>query len=227
MKSTNRSRQLTIATVLIALVLIVAFFFLIWIPKGKQITAANANLATLQSQNATTQAEIATLVAFQAQLPTATAELVRLQTAIPTYPDLANFILAMNSISNESGISFISISPSQPAPEVAATTGTSPLPPDVSLSVQVKGGYFQVLDFLNRLDNMPRLVVTSSLSISGSGSTLGGAASSGSQISASIKAAIYSQSIPPGVPGLPTVSTTTTTAAPNGSATTSPTTTAG
>ena len=210
MKAIKSRRQIVIIAVLVSLVLIVAFVFLVWNPKGKEISAANANLSSLQSQNSTAQAEIATLTAFQAQLPTAKAELARLQTAIPNYPDLANFILAVNAISNKSGISFISISPSQPAPQ-PATAGSSPAPPIVALSIQIKGGYFQVLDFLNRLDNLPRLVVTSTLSLSGAGQA-GVASTSGSQVSASLRAAIYSQSIPPGVPGLPTVTTTSTTA---------------
>ena len=209
MKAIKSRRQIVVLAVLLSAVLIVAFVFLIWNPKAKEISAADANLASLQSQNSTAQAQIATLVAFEAQLPTAKLELARLQTAIPNYPDLANFILAVNAISNESGITFISISPSQPAPQVA-TAGTSPAPPIVALSIQVKGGYFQVLDFMNRLDNLPRLVVTSTLSLSGSGQTTGAYSSTGSQVSASLRAAIYSQSIPPGVPGLPTVTTTTT-----------------
>ncbi len=212
MKAIKSRRQIVVLAVLLSAVLIVAFVFLIWNPKGKEISAANANLASLQSQNSTAQAQIATLIAFKAQLPTAKLELARLQTAIPNYPDLANFILAVNAISNKSGITFISISPSQPAPQAATAgaAGTSPAPPIVALSIQIKGGYFQVLDFMNRLDNLPRLVVTSTLSLSGSGQTTGAYSSTGSQVSASLRAAIYSQSIPPGVPGLPTVTTTTT-----------------
>ena len=211
MKSSGRRRRITVVAILVALVLIVAFVFLIWIPKGHQITSAQANLASLQNQDAQAKAEIATLLAFKAQLPTAKAELVRMQTAIPAYPDLAQFMLAIEKISNESGVTYISIAPAEPVPNAAPSSGASPVTglADVAVSLSVKGGYFQVLDFLNRLDNLPRLVVTSSLSLSGSGVS-SSSASAGSLVSASIQAAIYSESLPVGVPGVPITSTTTT-----------------
>jgi len=38
-------------------------------------------------------------------------------------------------------------------------------PAEIRLALQIRGGYFQVLDFLNRLDDLPRLVVNDSLSV--------------------------------------------------------------
>ena len=220
MKSMMRRRMIFAVALLVGVVLLGAFVFLIWIPKGKEISSANLELASLQSQQASSRAEIASLEAFKAQLPTAKAELARLTNAIPSYPQLADFILMVNRISNESGISFLSISPSQPAPQApqTSTPGASTLPAAVTLGVQIKGGYFQVLDFLNRLDNLPRLVVTSTVSLSGSG-TQTGPLVNGSQVSASLQAKIFTQNIPVGTPGVPIASTTTTTA-PAGSTTT-------
>ncbi|MDA8209882.1 MAG: type 4a pilus biogenesis protein PilO [Actinomycetota bacterium] len=219
MKSMMRRRMIFAVALLVGVVLIAAFVFLIWIPKGREISSANAQLASLQSEQASTRAEVATLEAFKAQLPTAKAELARLTTAIPAYPQLADFILMVNQISNESGISFLSISPAQPVPQAAQAAGAgAPLPATVSVGIQIKGGYFQVLDFLNRLDNLPRLVVTSTLSLSGTG-TQTGPLVNGSQVSASLQAQIYTQNIPVGTPGVPIASTTTTTA-PAGSTTT-------
>ena len=220
MKSMLRRRMIFAVALLVGVVLLGAFVFLIWIPKGKEISSANSELASLQSQQASARGEIAALEAFKAQLPTAKAELARLTNAVPAYPQLANFILMVNQISNESGISFLSISPSQPAPQApqTSTPGASTLPAAVTLGIQIKGGYFQVLDFLNRLDNLPRLVVTSTVSLSGSG-TQTGPLVDGSQVSASLQAKIFTQNIPVGTPGVPIASTTTTTA-PAGSTTT-------
>ncbi|MDA8116849.1 MAG: type 4a pilus biogenesis protein PilO [Actinomycetota bacterium] len=211
MKSISRRRMTFAIVLLVVAVLIVAFVFLIWIPKGREISSANAQLASLQTQQSSSRGEIASLEAFKAQLPNAKAELARLTTAIPAYPQLSSFILMVNSISNESGISFISISPAQPAPQAPVTSvpGASQLPAAVDVSIQVKGGYFQVLDFLNRLDNLPRLVVTNTLGLTGSG-TQTGPVTNGSQVSASLQAKIFTQNIPIGTPGVPIASTTTT-----------------
>ena len=212
MKSMMRRRMIFAVALLVGVVFVGAFIFLIWLPKGKEISSANLQLASLQSEQASARAEVATLEAFKAQLPTAKAELARLTTAIPQYPQLADFILMVNQISNESGISFIAISPAQPAPQApqVPSAAASSLPAAVSMGIQIKGGYFQVLDFLNRLDNLPRLVVTSSVSLSGSG-TQTGPLVNGSQVSASLQARIYTQNIPAGTPGVPISSTTTTT----------------
>jgi Tfp pilus assembly protein PilO len=51
------------------------------------------------------------------------------------------------------------------------TTATTPAvsgPSSIDLSFNVSGGYFQLLDFLNRVDDLPRIVVVDSLDISSS-----------------------------------------------------------
>ncbi len=231
----EKRKRLYFATGLLAVVLLVAFYFLVWSPKGKQISAADANLSTLNSQISSATNQITSLKQFQENLPVAQAEMGRLNLAIPQYPQLANFILSLNTISSESGISFISITSAQPTAPTTVTAGVLPLPPQVQLGIQVQGGYFQVLDFMNRLDHLPRLVVATSVNLStntnsaqsaAGGSTNTATGSSGSEISGSIKAVIYSQTIPNGVPGASsttTVSSTTTTAASSAGATTTTT----
>jgi len=48
-------------------------------------------------------------------------------------------------------------------PPVAGGTGARPA--EIKLTLQITGGYFQVLDFMNRLDDLPRLVVNDSLTV--------------------------------------------------------------
>ena len=50
-----------------------------------------------------------------------------------------------------------SVSPTEPAP-----TGTSET---IALSISVSGDYYQVLDYINQLENMPRLVVVDQISL--------------------------------------------------------------
>jgi Tfp pilus assembly protein PilO len=54
--------------------------------------------------------------------------------------------------------------------------------------MSISGGYFQVLDFVNRLDRLPRIVVVDALSIS-SGTTTGQAG--GSQLQVTMQARMF------------------------------------
>ncbi|MDP8975670.1 MAG: type 4a pilus biogenesis protein PilO [Actinomycetota bacterium] len=47
----------------------------------------------------------------------------------------------------------------------AGTAGAGARPAEIRLTLQIRGGYFQVLDFLNRLDDLSRLVVNDSLTV--------------------------------------------------------------
>jgi hypothetical protein len=64
------------------------------------------------------------------------------------------------------------ITPTPPAAQSRGTTpggtsGATPVP--IKMSLTISGGYFQVLDFINRLNRLPRIVAIDSLSITASG----------------------------------------------------------
>ncbi len=61
----------------------------------------------------------------------------------------------------QSGIDWLSISPSPPA--VGGAGGISV----ITMSIEIEGGFFQVLDYLNRLEELERLVVVDAITISG------------------------------------------------------------
>ena len=56
----------------------------------------------------------------------------------------------------QSGIDWLSVSPSVAQ---AGTTGVSVIP----LTISIKGGFFQVLDYLNRLEDLGRLVIVDAI----------------------------------------------------------------
>ena len=72
------------------------------------------------------------------------------------------------------------------------TTGSTDT---VQISMELEGGYFEVLDYLNRLENMPRLVVVDQVSLSAAEDTAdtGGAPS----LTASLTGRIFSQANSP------------------------------
>jgi Tfp pilus assembly protein PilO len=108
----------------------------------------------------------------------------------------------------------------------AATTPTtaaaSAAPSAISLQMEVKGGYFQILDFVNRVNDFPRIVVVDSLDIAegeGSGSTAGAATSTetGTDLTGTITARTFTGAPPAdsAAAGTTAGATTATTAAPS------------
>src|SRR5205823_1734241 len=127
-------------------------------------------------QRDTLQDQLTRLRASKRDEPLKRSQLETLRVAVPDDPNLAQFILDANDAASRSGIEFLSITPSPPAPPtatpaaaatpapgtttatstpgatapgVSAGAGAAPVP--VRLSLSITGGYFQVLDFVNRL----------------------------------------------------------------------------
>lgn len=216
-----------------AALILFLWYFLLWSPRNDDLQDAKDRREVAEQQRTQLQSEIARLRAAQKDEPLLRAQLETLRTSIPDDPNLAQFILDSNDAAIRSGIDFISIAPALPA----APTATAPAPPatpgapgspvvagtppaDIKLSLQIKGGYFQVLDFLNRLDALPRLVVTDGLSI-----TSEPAASP--RLTVSVTARMFVRALPASFGGSAAATTTTTTAPPAGGGTTTTTTTTG
>ncbi|MEN3274011.1 MAG: hypothetical protein V7636_2772, partial [Actinomycetota bacterium] len=113
---------------------------------------------------------------------------------------------------NASGVDFLSITPSPPVPPPGAG------PAEVHLSIAVTGSYAEVINYLDRLDDLPRLVVIDSL-----GLTPGGGENPTSEdLSVGITARMFTTAVPAATTtgSSSSSSGTTTTSAPGGSTTT-------
>ena len=142
-----------------ALALLGLWFVLLWGPQGGRLDDARARTTTAEAQNDQLQLRIDRLEAAQEDAPARIAELAELRRAVPDDPQLAQFILDANQAASEAGVDFLSISPGLPK---ASGDG---LPPVISLTISVTGPYFSVLDYLERLGDLPRIVVIDSLNL--------------------------------------------------------------
>jgi Tfp pilus assembly protein PilO len=155
-----RSRSILIG-VGAGLVALLLWFLLLWQPQSGRLQEASDRRETAEAENARLELERDRLRAAQERAPQLQATVDRLRVAIPNQPELAQFLLAANDAAQQSGVEFLSISPSPPTPAEGDATLSQ-----VNLSISVAGGYFQVLDYLNRLDALPRLVVVDTLAVS-------------------------------------------------------------
>jgi Tfp pilus assembly protein PilO len=153
-----------------AVLIVLVWFFALYKPKSDDVASTKDDLSAAETDGQSLEATLARLRAIDQPQQQATLE--QLNAAIPETPDLADFIFQANNAAAESGVNWLSVSPSPPA---ASTTGG---PTEIALTIQVNGGFFQVLDYLNRLENIPRLVVTDTVNVTAGadeGAATGGA----------------------------------------------------
>ncbi|HUP70126.1 MAG TPA: type 4a pilus biogenesis protein PilO [Acidimicrobiales bacterium] len=211
---------------LASLLVLALWYFFLWSPRNDDLEKAKDRTEAAQSTNRDLESRIQRLKAAQRDEPRLRARLERLRTAIPDEPKLAELIIDVNDAAVRSGIDFLSIAPARPAVAAPAAAGApgatpaaaGPAPAEIQLSLSITGGYFQVLDFLNRLDALPRLVVTDTLTLSGDNF---------GRLSTGVTGRMFvNPSAVAPAPGTPGVVTTTTTTVASSTTTSAPPTTA-
>ncbi|MEP6625907.1 MAG: hypothetical protein ABJC79_15775, partial [Acidimicrobiia bacterium] len=112
-------------------VVILAWYFIVYSPIGDTLDTTKVSVATEQSKEQSLQADLARLNSQQKSATEQAALLRKFDQAIPKLPDLGEFIIQANNIADDAGIEFLSIAPSPPA-----ATGSSST---IGLSISVSG----------------------------------------------------------------------------------------
>ncbi len=213
-------RRSIVIGVVAAFVVLLLWWFLLWSPQRKKVDDAKARTDAAQQQAAQLRVTLSRLQELKRTEALKRSQIEALRVAVPDQPNLAQFILDANDAANKAGIDFLSVTPSPPATAAAGGTTPAGAPAAVNLAMSITGGYFQVLDFVNRLTDLPRIVVIDNLSL---------AAGDGSNMTVSITARMFTTSAAPVAPpttasaagattttvaGAPAGATTTTTGAP-------------
>jgi hypothetical protein len=181
----GRRREL-IVSVVVGVLILAGLWALLVRPKGGQASAAHADEQAAIAQADTLRGQIRALEQVRGEAATLRARAREARDLFPAKPDLPDLTTALQRIAEQSGVDLLSIQPSPPAastssPELAAVTAT----------VSVSGGFFEIEDYLARLENLvkspdpasripPRSVMVRSVSLAsgaGTGGTSGGTAS--------------------------------------------------
>ncbi len=221
-------RSRVVALLAIAVVGVVALWWVfVYSPRGGELSDVRDEVTAAEQEKIGLDSTLARLKQIDADGPATDARLLELSRALPSEPDLAGFINGAHEIALDAGIDWISVAPAQP-------TETGGAPPTINLSIQIEGGFFQVLDYLNRLEDFGRLVIVDSINIT-TGATGGGEGTTDSttpptatgapSLSATLTARMFTLSTlsAAGSGTAPVPGETTATTAPPGATTTVPT----
>lgn len=141
-----------------AIVLVVAaWMFFIYRPRGDEIAGLEEQITQAEDLESSLQAQVARLQELDEERPSVEAELRQLTAAVPPDPELATLILTLHDEATRSGIDFLQFTPSPPT----AGEETSV----ISAGLNVSGSFFTVLDFLDRVEALDRIVVIDSLEL--------------------------------------------------------------
>ena len=159
------SRRAILGLVGGAVAVLLLWWVFLYSPKQSATSTARSEAAAAERRSLDLEATLARLKELNRNRPELEASLRTLNAAVPATPDLAVFILSANEIAALAGVDFLSISPSPPS--VGLTPGA---PTTIAISIQVKGGFFAVVDYLNRLEDLERIVVVDGVNLAGQGS---------------------------------------------------------
>jgi Tfp pilus assembly protein PilO len=173
----DKMKQWIALTVVGALAIAAGGWFLLISPKRADASALRDEATSRQQANTILVNQLAQLKAKAKDLPKEQAKLAAVAAKIPGNSALPALIRALNDAADETGVELVSMAPGQPAavaPAVATTTTTaagskSAAAPSggagsaavgtlqsIPLALNVVGSYFQVAEYLDRLENLSR-----------------------------------------------------------------------
>jgi Tfp pilus assembly protein PilO len=140
----TRGREIYIITAVVAVVLIVAWYFLLFSPAQRKISDLDTQVQSAQSALDMANQEVVKLESYKKTAPQSRAEVVRLGKMLPVSEGIPGLIIELTKTAEASGVSITSI---------ARGTTTSGSPFGIqAVSIQVSGRYFDIEDFLYRLE---------------------------------------------------------------------------
>jgi len=140
-----RGREVYIITAVVAVVLIVAWYFLLFSPTRTKISELDGEIQSAQTTLSTARQEVARLESYKKTAPQSRAEIVRLGKMLPMSEGIPSMIVELTKTTDVSGVELNSI-----------TRGTTQLgsPFGVqTVNLSVTGRFFDVEDFLYRLES--------------------------------------------------------------------------
>jgi Tfp pilus assembly protein PilO len=148
-----RGKEIYIIAGVIAVVLIVAWYFLLFSPTRQELSDLDDQIAADQSALSAAQDELARLQSYEKTAPQAQVDIVRLSKMLPEDEAIPSMIVELTKTATSSGVTLSTIS------RGAAAAG-SPFGIQ-TVTLNLSGRFFDIEDFLYRLEDYVRFQNTS------------------------------------------------------------------
>ena len=180
----DKLKQWVTLTVLGSVVILAIGWLLLVSPKKGEAADLHEQATTQVVANATLETQLQVLRAQAKELPKKQAELAQVAAKIPDNPSLPSLIRALTAASTSAGVDFVSVTPGPPAavaaaaqpqataaataqttPPAAAATGAAGTLATIPVALNVVGDYFAVAQFISNLENLPRALRITALTL--------------------------------------------------------------
>ena len=157
------TRKWSLLAAVLVLAILAAGWFLLIAPKRSEAAGLRERTASQVDANARLLQQLAVLKAQQAELPQQRAKLAVMRTQIPDNPALPRLVRDLTSAGRKVGVSIETMAPAVPVAVVApvGTPGAAPATAapalyQVPLTLNVSGSYFELEQFVNKLEGLKR-----------------------------------------------------------------------
>lgn len=150
-----------------AVLLMVAGWFLLVSPQRLHAARLREQGAELQTGNAALRAELALRQAEARDLPLGRAKSEELRRRVPGEPQLPELLGYLTSAATNAGVELVAVTPQPPAPlDSAQPIARAPANlQQIPLTVEVRGGYVELAALLDQVESLPRAVLVTSISL--------------------------------------------------------------
>ena len=203
----DKLKQWIALTVVGVLAVLAGGWFLLVSPKHSDAAALRSQAAQQVSANASLQTQLAMLKAQAKNLPAQQAKLAAVAAKIPDNPALPSLVRALTKAADQTGVELVSLAPSQPIPVAGGATATAVAPggaapvsgsagqlQSIGLVLNVVGGYFQVEQFLDSVENLSRAMKVTNFVATPGGNPLkptAGTTATASTLSTTVTGTVY------------------------------------
>lgn len=140
-----RGREIYIITAVVAVVLIVAWYFLLFSPTRTKISDLNGQIDSATTALHNAQTDVVRLESYKKTAPQSRAEIVRLGKMLPVSEGIPSMIVELTKTSGVSGVDLIGIT--RGVTQIGSPFGIQ------TVSLTVSGQFFNIEDFLYRLES--------------------------------------------------------------------------
>jgi hypothetical protein len=132
-----------------AILVVVAWYMLMWTPRAEALAQAETSIADVQAQQATTRTRIADLQGIREQAPQLQAELAAAESLLPRDTALPSALRQLQQAADASNATLVSVAPARPE----VVEGADPQLFQLPVNLELRGTYFQIIDVLRRLED--------------------------------------------------------------------------
>ncbi len=176
-------RDETIVEIVIVIVIAVALAMLLVRPQLGRLSELDAQRQAEEQSIRNAQAELELLKAAKGEALQVQADLIKVGNEVPDTPQLPSIVVQLQDLANEAGINFVQIKPGTLAPAGEYTV--------LPLQLSLRGQFFDIVDFLYRIEHLPREVRVSDVDLAGAGVQASGSEEGGQSLELKITANVF------------------------------------